>query len=591
VRVQRIFTLMCLFLAVYLALTFKIAYYQLFKGPELARQAVSSHSREIGLKEYARGEIFDRNFLPLTSTSSSMAAYCLVNKSKDENHKNREEMYELAGFLADVFAKRFQSEEEYQELMDQSDFRSSITKQDAIRNGIYKKMQTAARNGQSIMRIAVDLSSEEIARLNSAQRPGIVVAPVIKRYREDGFCAHLIGYVGTGNDSSGKTGLEKRFNKLLSGNEFSHELVSVLDARGDIIQGLMFKIRESQESDRGSLVLTIDKRIQEIVENVMTQKMKKGAVVVMDISSKEILAMASRPVFNPYDLQSVLKDTEGTLRNRALNRYHPGSLFKLLVAVAALEEGTVNPNDRFICNGKYTFSNDLSISCWKEEGHGAINFAQALAYSCNPSFIEVGLKLGRFKLMEYAEKMHVSDETIQGYDNYNAGSYIVINPGNPALANACLGQQGVMLTPVQVASLIATIADKGQWGPPALVRYTIDKNGNKQIISNGEKEQVISVKTANLMRELMAGVVTSGTGKAAALPDVQVAGKTATSQTGNINDDNEEILNSWFGGFFPADNPRWAIVVMVEEGTSGSADAAPVFKDIASAIMDLNSIN
>ena len=146
-----------------------------------------------------------------------------------------------------------------------------------------------------------------------------------------------------------------------------------------------------------------------------------------------------------------------------------------------------------------------------------------------------------------------------------------------------------MVSPLQVASLIATIADNGNWAPPCLVRYTTDQAGKKEIPVKPEKKQVISQETAKKVQELMSLVVSQGTGKTAAASEVKVAGKTATSQTGNIKDD-KEILNAWFGGFFPADNPKWAIVVLVEEGKTGAEDAAPVFKEIARDMLDYFSI-
>jgi len=129
--------------------------------------------------------------------------------------------------------------------------------------------------------------------------------------------------------------------------------------------------------------------------------------------------------------------------------------------------------------------------------------------------------------------------------------------------------------------MVATVADNGRYAPPVLVRYTVDREGNKQMLRRPTKKQVISPKTAKILQQLMEKVVTEGTGKNASLTEVSVAGKTATSQTGNFDQEGNEILNTWFTGFFPADNPRWAIVVLVEGGKSGAENAAPVFNSIA----------
>jgi penicillin-binding protein 2 len=188
--------------------------------------------------------------------------------------------------------------------------------------------------------------------------------------------------------------------------------------------------------------------------------------------------------------------------------------------------------------------------------------------------------------MNYANRLHLTDKRLLGYGDYNGGSFISIENVDPAIGNACLGQQGVMLTPLQICNLVATIADDGQYGPPVLVRFTVDLEGRKKVISRPAKEQVLSLQTAQAVQMLMHKVVSEGTGKNASLYQVGVAGKTATSQTGNFDSDGAEILNTWFAGFFPTDNPRWAIVVLAEGGKSGAENAAPAFKEIACQMLD-----
>ena len=568
-RTYRIFILMCTFLLIFSLLLGKIFYYQIVCGEKITKAATTMRSKQITLKEYSRGSILDRNSLPLTDNSFTQALYGLpfeiarVNQNGDKINKP-----EIFNHLAD-------------ELKEQG---ISLDKEAVVTN-----LTEAMEKGNPIVRVANNLTSTDIDKLNSSNLSGVVTAPLIKRY--DGYCSHIVGYVKGVNDNEGVVGIEKQYNQFLGGNSKSPELVSVLDARGRAIQGLMFKIRENENYKQGSVVLTIDKRIQQIVEESMDKRIIKGAVVVMDIKSKEILAIASRPNFNPYDLPRVINDSiDSPLTNRALSRFHPGSLFKILVAAAALEEKIVSVDDTFYCEGSYKFTDNLSISCWHEKGHGSINFVKAFANSCNPTFIEVGLKLKREKLQEYAAKLHVTDDTINGWlETSPRKSYVDISPGPAGIGNACLGQQGVMLTPVQLANLIATIANNGKWGTPSIVKYTMDAEGHRHLPPATLFEQVISVDTAQKVQMLMEEVVTGGTGKTASLTSVRVAGKTATSQTGNYTENEEEILNTWFGGYFPADNPKWSIVVMAEEGTSGAVDAAPVFKDIASGILELFS--
>lgn len=560
--------LMCIFLVIYLFLGGLLAYHQIFKGPQLAREAASMRNRTVALKETPRGAIYDRNHLLLTDCHTSTALYCLpqeLNISDSTPELSRSQILARAAAVL------------------------CTCMEDTDRGKIELVLQKAAAEGVGIIRLSSDLNSSEIQKIEESGLSGVITAPEIKRYRSDGLCSHLIGYIGKGGDYSGKAGLEKLYNDILEGSGSSQEIVSVKDGRGITIKGLMFRIRREQEKEQGCLVLTIDSRIQELVERVMDQKIQKGAVVVMDINSREVLAMASRPTFSPYaDIQQLIQqDERSSLSNRALSRYHPGSIFKILVSAAALEEQTVQVNDRFFCNGHYTFTDQLSISCWKEEGHGSLDFSEAFALSCNPSFIEVSLELGRERLMEYVEKFHLTDETLLGYGADQNYSYVKIEPARPALANVCLGQQGVMLTPLEITSMIATIADDGRWQYPSIVKYTVNPEGIKTTLVPGEKEQVISAKTARIIQELMKKTVKEGTGKTAALGEVQVAGKTATSQEGRVLEGEEErdLLNTWFGGFFPTDNPRWAIVVLAEDGLSGAKNAAPVFKDIAQGML------
>jgi peptidoglycan glycosyltransferase/penicillin-binding protein 2 len=561
---------MCFFLFLFLSLAGAVGYYQLIKGPDLAREAASMRNQQIEIKEWSRGEIYDRNHLLLTGSTTSTALYCLPRDIKvdgtmpaDESERISTAAKILAGCLSI----------------------SGLSSED-----IQSELEQANADGRGIVRLAANLEPEEIQAVGDSGLTGVIPAPLLKRYREDGFGVHLLGYVGKG-DGLGKAGLEKLYDEVLAGSDSGQEIVSVKDARGTTIQGLMFRMRQEQEKEKSCLVLTIDSRVQEVIEQAMNERMAQGAVVVLDVNSKEVLAMASRPSFNPYaDIEQLIKnDGQSILTNRALSRYHPGSIFKILVAAAALEEEAVKWEDQFFCSGSYYFSEEVSISCWKEGGHGKLSFPEAFTNSCNPSFIEIARKLNRNRLMEYVEKFHLTDETLRGYNSDRDYSYVRIEPGGPALANACLGQQGVMLTPLEIASMIATIADNGQWAPPSVIRYWINDEGSKTSLAPLAKEQVISEQTARMVQELMKQTVIQGTGKNAALELVQVAGKTATAQEGKeISDEGErEILNTWFAGFFPADNPRWAIVVLAEDGTSGAADAAPIFKTIAESILTL----
>ncbi len=563
---KRLFLLIGLLFSLFTVLLGRIFYFQVIKGEEISRQAVAMRTHNVDLRDQIRGDILDRNLFPLTNTNTSTAVFFSNDIAKagsyegaNKNNSSEEYVKEISEFLAEVLINTSEAE-------------------------IQANLNAAAPSSQFIL-VKNNLTPTEIEQLRTAAKPGLIIAPMTKRYDEGGFCAHLLGYTNQCINSTGQTGLERAYDDILRYNPNPSGLVTVVDARGQAIPGLTGKYLTASEN-KSSLVLTIDKRIQEVAEKAMDSRAEKGAAVVMDIHSKEILAMVSRPAFDPYQINDAIEfDGRSPLTNRVLSRYNPGSLFKILLTSAALEEGFVNLDERFYCSGKYIFNDQVAISCLKKEGHGELSFEEAFAKSCNPTFIQVGLRLGRPRLLHYVEQFHLTDETIIGFEPGQIGTYVKIDGGDAAMGNASLGQEGVMVTPLQVASLLSTVADGGIWAAPSVVRYTIDKNGNKTEIKSGERKQVISVTTAQNICSLMKNVVDEGTGRTAAIPETKVAGKTATAQTGRMIDEDNEVLNTWFAGFFPADQPRWAVVVMVEEGSSGSQTCAPIFKDISRGIL------
>lgn len=544
----------------------RIFYFQVIKGAEISRQAAAMRTHNIELRDQRRGDILDRNLWPLTNANTSTALFLSTD---------------IADWNPDKTESSVVSREEY--VKDISELLAGILTRKSEQQ-IEAAVQAAAPDSKFVL-IQDSLSSSEAELIKTAARPGLVLAPLTRRYSDRGFCAHLLGYTEQGSNGIGQTGLEKAYNNILQENAGSAELIAVVDARGKAIPGLLGKV-QSAAPNKSAVVLTIDKRIQDVAEKAMDERVEKGAAVVIDIHSKEILAMVSRPNFDPYQISDVIEfDDRSPLTNRVLSAYNPGSLFKILLGSAALEEGIVDLNEPFYCSGKYVFNDQVTMTCLKKEGHGQLTFSQAFAKSCNPTFIQVGLRLGRTRLLQYAEKFHLTDETIRGYDPGPMETYVKIEGGDAAMGNASLGQKGVMVSPLQIASLLATVADGGVWAAPSVVRYTLDSNGNKSIIPGGQPEQVMSPATAAKICALLENVVDEGTGRTAAMPEARVAGKTATAQTGRMLNENDEVLNTWFAGYFPAGQPRWAVVVMVEAGTSGAQTCAPIFQDISRGIL------
>lgn len=560
---KRINMLTGLFFLAFSFLLLHFSYYQLIQGEELSRKVISMHSQGIDMRQFPRGDIYDRHLNLITSNSGASALYCLPQTLLAGSGSQEQACRNLARFLV-------QNLEGLNE------------------NAVFNQLDLACEQDRALIKLDDHLSPAETARIQAAHQSSLIIAPSVRRYRQDGFMAHLLGYVSTTGSGEGQAGVEKAYEQVLRGGGNGQVLQLILDARGQVIPGIKPKIRTG-ETIKDGVVLTIDKRVQELVEKTMNQRVAKGAVVVMDVNNKEILAMASRPAFNPYQVQDYLfEDIDSTLTNRALAAYYPGSLFKIVVSIAALQEQIVSTEQHFNCTGKYVYNDQLATTCWKEGGHGEVTFAEAFANSCNPTFIRVGLKLGRARLLQQAAALHLTDRRLIGLGQINAQTYVKIDGSDAAMGNACLGQQGVMLTPLQISSLLATVADDGCWAPPVIVKYTLDSQGKEHPIARAAKVKVIDSAVNREVQQMMEKVVAEGTGKAAGLSEIRIAGKTATSQTGNIGKNGEEILNTWFAGYFPAEDPRWAIVVLVEEGKSGAQNCAPVFKDISRGILKIS---
>ena len=334
-----------------------------------------------------------------------------------------------------------------------------------------------------------------------------------------------------------------------------------VDAIGRLLDGDEGTVYENNYSSKFGAVLTIDTRIQEIVESA-ADSMEKGAVVVLDIDNGEVLASHSKP--NDY-------------LNRAFNPYAVGSVFKLVVSACALEN---NINPKYECKGQITVG-DTVFSCQNKRAHGIQTIKEALANSCNCYFVDLALSLGYDKVFDTAKLFGFGERTSLAEEwNVSNGTFPekseLRSKGQLSLIG--FGQGKLTATPLHFASVVAAIANGGYYNSPKVFIGELDDNGDLTEFSRNEPKQIISSKTAEKLREYMRYVVTNGTG-AAAEYHKNSAGKTSTAQSG-VYVDGKEILNTWFAGFYPYTSPKYAIVVMVEDGTSGSADCCPIFRTI-----------
>ena len=404
---------------------------------------------------------------------------------------------------------------------------------------------------------------------------GCASVKMYERYAVD-LAAHIIGYSdGTGH---GVCGIEQAFDEYLYGGKVGFRFKR--DANGDLLCGITPEV--VYEDKAGSVTLTIDRRIQQIAQNAAKKYLKSGAVAVIDNTNGEIRAICSLPCFDRNDLQSSLDSNDTPFINRALCAYSSGSVFKLCTGAAALEYGSTGNH---VCVGSEKIGN-VVFGCLKR--HGNMTLESAIAYSCNSYFIALGQKVGADSLYRMAKLMGFgAQNTLCGGITDDSGTLNDIDDlqRNPAaLANFSFGQGQVTTTPLQIASMVQCIANGGKRFVPSLVKSVVDKNGKATEYENGAAVNVMSAKSADVLKNCMIAAVDYGTGKSAKPSSGVCGGKTATAQTGKFDDNGAEYLQAWFAGFIEVRGGSYSIAVMAENGVTGGVSAAPVFREIANGI-------
>lgn len=404
-----------------------------------------------------------------------------------------------------------------------------------------------------------------------------MIIPV--RYGDDSAC-HLIGY--TDPEGNGICGLEKTFDVYMSTPIY--EKVNVIKtADGNIIDSAGFKhLTSAEEGD--SVVLTIDSHIQKICSETLKQSNVTGAAVVMDVSSFDVLAMASSPVYNQKDISAYMDSGEGEFVNRCVSSYNAGSIFKIVTLCAAIEERSLLPF--YVCTGKWEFGSN-EFGCHKADGHGLINPLYALARSCNCAFYTMGSSMGAKKIVAKAAGFGFGDNVVccSGFDESGGNLPRKARYASIDCVNYAIGQGEILLTPLQVANMVSVIANRGYAKKVNVAQRVVDYKGStKRVLREVGKRKVVSEKAAEFTGEAMRLAVTEGTASALRDNPAKIAGKTGTAETGWTKD-GENMVHGWFCGFFPYDNPKYAMAVLVENGGSGSLSAVPVFGQIAEEII------
>ena len=389
---------------------------------------------------------------------------------------------------------------------------------------------------------------------------------------------HLVGYL---QENRGVSGLQKGYDSLLMGAPTT--VTYLKNGAGGILQGASPVVEQNPLVYEKGVVTTLWLPLQQAVEEVFPSG-KRGTVVVSRVGSGELLAGASFPAFSPLDVSASLANTASPFLNRMLTPYNLGSVFKLVVAAAALEQG-ISADFSYTCTGE--IGAGQKFSCHKEQGHGQLNMGEALAVSCNPYFIHLAETVGSAAVHQMATALGfgLSTPLCEGIVG-EGGSLPEEKELNSAaaLANFAIGQGKLLATPLQVQTLTCAIASGGVVFPQSLVVGTRNEKGEVTYQKGREGRRVMGSATAQALQEMMQGVVTLGTGVKGYYEPLAGAGKTSTAQTGMVDVKGQGVTQAWFTGFLPAKKPLYGVTILVDGGSSGGEDAAPIFYELCKII-------
>jgi penicillin-binding protein 2 len=430
-----------------------------------------------------------------------------------------------------------------------------------------------------------------------------------RAYPNSRFAAHLLGYVREANDEQlkqgryrrgdmvGQSGLERLLDEFLRGKDGGERIE--VDAMGR----QMRMIQSTEPNPGAQVVTTIDRRVQEAAERAMEGH--AGAIVVMDPRNGDVLAMVSTPAFEidrftgTIDRNAwlrVIQDPEHPLLNRTIqSQYAPGSVFKIVVAAAGLQEGTLAPTDRTNCTGDFHLG-EWTFKDWKAEGHGSVDLLGAIRESCNVFFYEKGLKIGGAAIAKYASAFGLGAATRIDLPGEKLG--LIPRPrlrrdkrvgGWHAgeTVNMSIGQGAVLVTPMQVARLMSAVANGGVLWKPRLVQR-IERPDKGVVWSDGGSVtghvDLSPMVWAFLRQSLWAVVNDNGTGAGARIAGLDVAGKTGTAQMIAKSRADRGQDHAWFASFAPVSEPEAVVIVLVERGGKGGQVAAPIARKVLNAI-------
>lgn len=402
-----------------------------------------------------------------------------------------------------------------------------------------------------------------------------------KRYNSS-TCSHTVGYIYS--DGSGASGLEKTFNNILSNDE-KPKVTHLKNPFDHLIRNEPVSTENLNLIPSDNLKTTIDCKIQKIAEKIADTHLERGAIVIMETSSADIVATVSRPDFDRNNIEGVLNEPASPLMNKSLCSYNAGSIFKTITAAAILEK--LPADISFECTGTYT-ADGKDFACNKHDGHGLIDFKTAYAKSCNCFFYAKGAEISGRDIINTAKKFGIG-QPLLNCDLYEACGYLPIKETytDRECANISIGQGEILITPVQAANIMAIIANDGISKEINLADSIVNEYGTttKNLRKTGEK-RIISKENALILGKMMREAVLEGTAQQVQNGVIAIAGKTGTAQTGWV-ENGETMTHGWFCGFFPYENPKYAMAVFAENGKSGSRACIPAFREI---VLEINKL-
>ena len=435
------------------------------------------------------------------------------------------------------------------------------------------------------------LSYDIVDKINSYNFDGVYLVKESKRYyKYNDLLSHVIGYVGI--DNQGLSGLELLYDKYLTGINGNIKYYS--DGKGKKLE--LSEIYENPISGN-DLYLTIDLDLELALERELNNAVDKynaaGAIgIVMNPKTGEILAMSSKPSFNPINYQNYTVETIN--RNLAIwQNFEPGSTFKIVTLASSIEEGIVNVfEDKYYDSGSIRVSG-ATLHCWRHKGHGLQTYVQVAENSCNPGFVTLGLKLGKERLFSYIDKFGFGKKTGIDLNGESTGIIFDTNKiGDLETATTAFGQ-GVSVTAIQQVTAVSAIVNNGNMYTP----YVVSKvsNGKENIIENNptlKKEKLISEKTSDVVRYVLESVVANGSGRNAYVENYRIGGKTGTAQ--KVGPDGHYMVGNYilsFIGFMPANDPEYVVYIAIDNAKGvvqyGGTVAAPIAGSIFKEIINL----